>query len=743
MPERNYLLGHGENLVTPLDPPRGGGTKAKPYSFDENRRHLAEKANEVSRGIDALPESACPSDQVVVLLTLHPGFIAKTHSPLTLLSAAGFYMVGSRTIPDFVPRKWGVPNHPNRSDTTALYVGGPRSRFRDFPRLLESWSEESPAANDVVKIEDIRITTVTERIKTIDSISANTRLEVVLQGAGLAGNLVLNGFQRHLNNLRLNDDVSDRIEATGLLFVSVGDPKGRVMEIANYTFVRALRAMPRLRPIGLSGQPSRDEPPPFYYRLPTESPVDPTIRAAVCDGGLPSDHPFGQWARAIDAPGVGTAVAEFQSHGLAVTSALLFGPIIEGQEIERPFAPVDHYRVVGSEYLKDPFKGNYAALRRITNILQTKTYEFACICLGPDMAIDDDDIDPWTATLDPILSRGEPLVVVAAGNGGERPKTAGLNRIQPPADCANVLAVGACDHYIKNHPWGRAPYSSVGPGRSPGRVRPDTLFFGGTEETPYWIAGGGRLGLAQARFGTSLAAPTALRSILGLRAHLGAGIRPLTFKALVIHRSEDDELPRDEIGWGRGLTSIGDLATCPRGIVHVVYQGQLLPKQYVRAKIPVPKGELPGKVRITATICIGTDTDPDHPSEYTRSGIEVFLRPDSRKLEEGATHPKTRRFVTSRTFRSEGELRKDAHKWEPVVCEMIWLKGSKVFNPTIDLHHLVRFKGADTRGAAPINYAMIITVYAPDVVGLYNRVLNQFRGLLVPLRPTIDIPVRL
>ena len=65
------------------------------------------------------------------------------------------------------------------------------------------------------------------------------------------------------------------------------------------------------------------------------------------DGGLPKHHPIGPWLRsyrkldedADDDP-------DGPEHGLGVTSAVLFGPIQPNGTAGRPFAPVDHLRVL-------------------------------------------------------------------------------------------------------------------------------------------------------------------------------------------------------------------------------------------------------------------------------------------------------------------------------------------------------------------------------------------------------------
>ena len=48
----------------------------------------------------------------------------------------------------------------------------------------------------------------------------------------------------------------------------------------------------------------------------------------------------------------------------------------------------------------------------------------------------------------------------------------------------NALAVGAADDTGTG--WARAPYSAIGPGRSPGVVKPDLMAFGGNPAAKYF-----------------------------------------------------------------------------------------------------------------------------------------------------------------------------------------------------------------------------------------------------------------
>ena len=73
------------------------------------------------------------------------------------------------------------------------------------------------------------------------------------------------------------------------------------------------------------------------------------------------------------------------------------------------------------------------------------------------------------AVLDNLLSRNSTLTAMAVGSDGESDAETGLDRIQVPSGCVNAIGIGACDSTEAD--WQRAPYSSVGPDRSPRIIR--------------------------------------------------------------------------------------------------------------------------------------------------------------------------------------------------------------------------------------------------------------------------------
>jgi len=185
---------------------------------------------------------------------------------------------------------------------------------------------------------------------------------------------------------------------------------------------------------------------PFNCQLPKAGAVDKDIRVAVFDGGVKAGGRLDLWVTRKKTKNIGDAVPEFQNHGTAVTSALLFGPLQDGVTAGPPYAHVDHYRVLDTETMKDDQFELYSVLERIQDVLESRPkYDFVNLSLGPDLPIEDDDVHAWTAVLDQLFSDGLTLPAIAVGNSGEMDWGSGNARIQTPADCVNALAVGGCD----------------------------------------------------------------------------------------------------------------------------------------------------------------------------------------------------------------------------------------------------------------------------------------------------------
>ena len=747
---KNYLLGYGERLTERLEPPRRRLTKKDWYSFSEAKARLAPRISAVAEDVEALPTAACPHDETVAVITMHPAYLAKSYFPAGLLRTLGLEAVGSRSrriVPDKGPRprrkksdKENIEPDPLDEPTTEVFVGGPRRKFRRWATSVNNWTESREGAEELIRVEDVYVAPAEDRLQPIRSTKDAPLLEVVLHAPE---DYVIEGFRDYMGKLDVPIDLDRRFHVDGLCFLSARVPKTLHVEMAKYSFLRVAREMPRLRELRPATPVRSFSVADFPCKLPQEGPLDTKLRVAVFDGGVPASANLKPWVARKVPPTVGAADRGSQAHGLGVTSAVLFGPIQKGEPLAQPFATVDHYRVIDDK-THDPEGNYYDVLERITTILSQRQYDFVNLSLGPEVAFDDNEVHLWTLKFDQLFSDGKSFVAVAAGNTGEGDLASGVARIQSPSDAVNVLGVGASDSLKKN--WSRAPYSSLGPGRSPGLMKPDLMAFGGSEREPFWVLSRkGRKAVPTA--GTSFASPLALRTAIGIRAYLGPIVQPISLKALLIHHSDAASHDCYEVGWGRIPTDVEELITCGPGTVHVLYQGMLEPGKYVRARIPVPHGPMPGKIAIKATFCYATETDPQDITNYTRAGLGITFRP--KRTKQSNRHGKISQnpvsmpfFQLKELYNTERSLRHDSHQWETSVKRSRRFLGTTLEDPIFDIHYNARKGGQSYLNAKPIPYALVVTVQAKNMRDLYDRVTQRYRTQLEALKPVIQVPIR-
>ncbi|MCZ7497297.1 S8 family peptidase [Agrobacterium tumefaciens] len=739
MARQNFLLGKGERLVSTVTGVRGGSPKQHPYTFSESRSRLAPMLARAVSLVDDLPAKACPDDKAVLSVVLNPEYIAKSFFPKELFQRVGVEAVGSRTR-SVKPQKRSMGRPPEEALTTEIFVMGPRASLRAWSAGLPQWNDTSGATHGLISIEEIGAPDADDKLKGEIPAAGKVTFEVVLHTDELLGEQkIVGAFRNYLASLGVDAPMDKRFYAGGLCFIELTAPAEKAEDIAIFTAVRALREMPTLRVLRPTVRAAATASP--QIRFPSEAAVDPNIRVAIFDGGIPDNHPLTAWSTPIDTTGVGTSHDELRRHGVHVTSAFLFGHIDPTKPLPRPYAPVQHYRVLDTDPSQDP-EGLYEVLYRIDQTLMNEQFDLVNISLGPRLPIEDDDVHAWTAVLDDRLARNDTLATIAVGNDGERDAALGFNRIQVPADCVNAMAVGAADSPEK--PWSRAPYSSVGPGRSPGLIKPDLVDFGGSIQRPFLVASLDGAPQLEVTGGTSFASPSLLRMAAGVKAHLGANVDMLAIRALLIHTAEESSISAEEVGRGRVARTMDEILLCDDDTVRVIYQGNISARSYVRAPIPVPLEEMSGKVQITATICYKTLTDPHHPGNYTRAGLEIAFRPkDDKRKDDDKLHADTQSFFgKAQKGLTEGDLRRDAWKWENTLHASVGFLGKSLRNPAFDIHYNARLESRDFAPEDELRYALVVSVKAKRVGDLYDQIVRRYQAQLEPLRPVVDIPIR-
>jgi hypothetical protein len=749
------LIGQGEQLSEEISrPPRGMGDKAHPYSFSEARQKLAPQWKSTAKAIASLPELACPGGEAALEVTLHPSYLAKSYYPGELIRELGMHHLGSRAV-HIVPDKVvaaRAEESGKAQPAPVLYLAGNADRLVRFSNAAAEWKPRDEKLEDAFRrIERVsapgrsRLKTLSKRFEDRDAIP----LEVVLHNPDeMAKSEVIRTFAKFMRSLDVRFDLGRQRQAGGLAFLPIIAPRDRLDDILNFSFLRALREAPRIVPFdpvvrscGLA----------FPITLANEDATAPDLSVAIFDGGLPDNHGLGRWVTLHDAPGVGAPVAAAQLHGLAVTSAFLFGPLAQSQPLARPYANVDHWRVYGGKDKNNDFEA-FDLLDRIEDVLTSRRYDFINISLGPDYPLDDDDISPWTARLDQILASGETVATIACGNNGERDRPSGLHRVQPPSDGVNMLAVGASDGFAPG--WQRATYSACGPGRSPGYVKPDFLAFGGSHSTPFLALSAVKPHSASGTMGTSFAAPVAMRTGAGVRAQFAEPLWAPAVKALLVHHANGDEKNRTETGWGFVSHGLGDLVLCDYYEAHIVYQRQMPITGAVRLYLPVPDG-LTGNVEIKATFCFYCEVDPEDAINYTRAGLDIQFRPDTTSIPApyykgsrliAPTVPASDAFFSAKNFYgTEHMQRDDAQKWETTLSRTKSKRASSLKRPAFDVSYVAREHGHGGRRSAKMKFALALTIRNRSAKDLYDRVIVSSGNRLQPMRPRagVQVPIRL
>lgn len=731
-----FIIGKGELLTYDIPPPPMRNNKIHPYSLDEAKRVIIPQMARAVANLLSLPSDACPLDFAVAKLQLHPAYISKSYFPKALLRDAGLVSVGSRTVRTKVRtdlRKVA----PTECDTTELLIAGTRAALGRLPAFAERLAEPTPAAMQFRQIEQFESMLAADRIRSFN----NEDDHVFEVGLHLipdqSADVLRQAFMAYakLCGFRVNSQYEFPVGR--MLFVAVeGDPINLV-RLANFTLMRVVRPMPKIR----SARPVvRSNPVSVGFRLPTAQPLSDEPTVAILDGGLPESHLLHPYVRRYEKSDPNSAdVPGYLDHGLGVTSAFLFGPIDPGGDAARPYAYADHFRVLdATSDGEDPYE-LYRTLAHVEEVLLSRQYQFVNLSLGPDLPYEDNDVHAWTAVLDTMLSDGDTLMAVAVGNNGERDDALKLNRIQVPSDSVNALSIGAADYSTSG--WARAAYSAKGPGRSPGRRKPDAVAFGGCGREYFHVIRSGARAELDATMGTSFASPFGLRTGVGVRAILGEEVHPLTIKALMIHSSEQSTSSgSDEIGWGRIAQDVRDVIMCGDGVARIIYQGMLRPGKYLRAPVPLPLMQLEGSVKITATFCYASPVDVEDAAAYTKAGLGITFRPHAGKM--SGSQVKSRSFFTTTEFRTEQEQRTDLGKWETVLHATENFRGTSLHEATFDVHYNAR-DGGGTAGAGTelIRYALVVTVEAPKHADLHDRILAA-HSQLKAIEPKITLPLR-
>jgi hypothetical protein len=215
----------------------------------------------------------------------------------------------------------------------------------------------------------------------------------------------------------------------------------------------------------------------------------------------------------------------------------------------------------------------------------------------------------------------------------------------------------------------------------------------------------------------------------------------------MVHRAEDGQRSRSEVGWGRFEVDPELMVTCPDDEPLIIYQGLLPAGAHLRAPVPMPDVPLEGMVSITATVMIEPRTDPAFASSYTQSGFEAVFRPHDQRFTQHpngqrSRHPKSSSFFSELAMYGEGEFdTRGESKWEPVVRRCKTFQARTLSNPVFDIYNHSRQPGSIRGTDDSLPYALVLSIRASRVPDLYDQIVRAYAGVLVPITPRLRLQV--
>ena len=766
------LLLNGESLRQDLELQRwrGPGDKYEPRTAEQAREILLPQIETVRIEAALIPHQL-RGERVVVETTLLPNYLAASYHPSGLLAFGEAQSVGSRYAEGLLETR----NKTRRSPTRRLILAVTDDGLEMLQTLVTNrggaTKSERRAFEEIRTLSDFGLPERDSILLTTDfGDDESVTVECVLHPTGInaaghptpAGDDIIEKWGLLVESLDGTPHLDFVRSAGGLTFAPARVNPANVQELARFNPLRAVRPMPTIRPlpaVGPRGTRPRVHPPDEL------SPMDEVHAVAVFDGGLDnsSDPPFFQSEEITLAKA--DPDLDVVSHGTAVTAAATYGLMVPGSQLPQPVARLDHYRIHPPDHWPTELALVWI-LDEIERVAKEQDYTIINLSYGPDQAVEA-GLEPhrWTHVLDRIAYERDVLFVVAAGNNGQESDQLELNRVQVPADGANVLSVGACVS-PDGVRWSKAPYSAVGPGRPGARIQPTGVQFGGVLGEDPFLAMTADGYLADDE-GTSFAAPLVTHALTGLAVRFGDHVTPALMRALAVHfaeRHRHHRKLRNELGYGRFPLTFDEVLDCDPGAVSLVYQDTIDRDEILAYEVPIPHGAT-GALTVTITLAVTSPVELTQVTEYTRSSVELTLRPNAHRFTFTRRNPKDSQVAlltdTARVaelladgYRQSHEpasasgfsihakpedLARDHGKWETLRTYRCKLQPADVFDPRIDISYVARRAGALEGSSDPVDFALVISVNEDGSDDLYDRVVAAYPSLVAVPAPLARI----
>ena len=758
--DRRLLVG-GERLRMDVDvPPSGGGDKFEPQTPDQARTLLLPMLEQVATRAGDLP-SHMRGNQVYIEARLLPNYLAASYFPEALLERIKAVPVGSRADTAIYRTKSRERETGTRRLILAIEDEG-LELFRDLVEQPSSARSAQQAYAEIRKLDQITIAgSDVVVLSRPEGGSERITWEAVLHPSptirGEPEPLDDQTMQKWFEFVDSLGGESHRDfvrEAGGLTFAPVVLASAQIDELARFNPLRAVRPMPTVRPRPLletRSAPRLAPPPPSQF-------LNPALKVAVFDGGIhatPSQSGLFPSA-SIDLTPV-PPIPRDLDHGTGVTGAVMYGLADPGTTAPPPPCPTDSFRVFPAPPIPDDLF-SYWLLDQIKETVIAGGYRIVNLSLGLRLAVEDStEPNRWTSDLDQLAWEHDVLFVVAAGNVGEQDRTLGLHRVQVPGDMVNGTTVGASDSAVPTKPWGRAPYSSMGPGRHGNLIQPAGVQFGGTDTDPFpVIRVDGTFGSAR---GTSFATPLVTHALSELATRLPVAT-PSVLRAFAVHYTERHRTYKkliNEIGHGRFLLDFTSVLDSSPEEAHVLFVDTIGRGELIGYQLPVPHSTA-GPLNVVITLAYLSPVEPSQPTDYTRVSLDLVFRPHHLMHRftkpKGSTGPQSRvldftstearellsngwklsqepvtRPLSAPPGSSEAKLR-DAGKWETTRHHRVNFALNEIEQPRLELSCLARRAGLLDPTVSDVPFALLASIRDNSGrVDLHDRVRAQFSQL--------------
>ncbi len=742
------ILAKGEEYISVYQERSGFQSKDKRPSFEVARNRLKNEVNTIINEIDKTKEEYLMED-IVLTMKMDINYSAKTYHPTSLISKINAEDIGSKKW----TQKEEVRNKEEVKIGKEVYIRINKNSLQEFSRNLQKESYFNKEQKDNIRsIEELYLDNHENMINNFSKEWNEGNVEFVLHPFGNKSENVKKEFLFLLEKFGGDKSkVKFKQYDSGITFVSAIINKNVLEEIIKFNPIRTVhpiefRELPIIRALGKQ------------FKLPEvpQEKIKSKIKLGVFDGGVNTTNPyFNGFVEEYNLVSTPKSIQDM-SHGSGVVGAALYDNIAKynsGDILPIPKINVKSFRVF-------PIKDNrdidlYETIDLIEQeVPKHKDIKVYNLSFGPCGPIEDDCISRFTYAIDRLSKNGDILFVVAVGNDGELEDKWG--RIQSPSDGVNCLGVGAYTRNYKDE-IERAPYSCYGDGREGCKIKPDLLDFGGTENNGFQLISYDGKNINTAA-GTSFASPLVAAKAAEIEGRLEYA-NSLLARTLLVHTAKHPDNKADKyMGHGIANPNVDDILSCVGNEVTTIYQAKIMPMHSIKLELPYIKGlNYKGKVKVTWTIALATNIEPQNTEDYTSSCIEDTFYPNISKflLEKDENGKKKRKTINIKTQKEElNELlsggwiignnpksysefdnkykpefeRKKNFKWDTIIKRTCRIKYSELENPYIILHAMDRGK---TTGDY-INYAVVVTLeYENCEEDVYDLTLKEYNKLEV------------